>query len=175
MAILSTNEALAQDVSESVDEVERTSLNNLTTIVAIVSAFGVIGALVFNGITQLKEKKKQHYEIFKDLITEFVEIEDKASKLMDYMLMTTQQLNQYPIEIQYEVGTYRWKYLAFHDKIAHLALIGIIPKDVAGYYSLTFSSALLYMELEPNPELAKENYNYIIEWCKKENIEKSQI
>lgn len=65
---------------------------------------------------------------------------------------------------------YRWKYIQFHDKVAHLALKGVIPRSIPKYFSDTFPDALIFIEISAKPEQIKNASKYLLEWCRKENI-----
>ncbi|MDE1826671.1 MAG: hypothetical protein KGH83_03675 [Thaumarchaeota archaeon] len=135
--------------------------------------FGAIGALVFSGLTQRNQNKSQHYQIFKDFDEKMTALVEKGSVLGGMDLLPFEQLRLQPPEILQDVETYRWKYLEFHENLAHLALTKIIPKSIAEYYNLTFAVAYRYIELEYNPDLLRKELNNIMTWCNMKGIKPS--
>jgi hypothetical protein len=143
---------------------------DLIETVAIVSAFGVIGALIFNGLTLRKDQKSRHYQAFMDLETEREKIQLVFPKIRDMIDLTSTEVKKYPEERQIELKTYQWKFIQFHDKVAHLALTGVIPKSIAKYFKDTFPQALAMLDLSLNPDEVKKHTKYLHVWCKNENI-----
>ncbi len=168
---LTCNSVWAQNSSDT--SKENTPLqDSLTTVVSIIGIFGAIGALIFSGMSQRNQSKSQYYQIFKDLDDEYVKLVDGGSALGDLVKLPFSSLSLLDSQTVYEVEMYRWKYYTFHEKIAHLAITGMIPEEIARYYALTFSMTLLYMDLEQDPKKLQTELNFTMEWCKKENITK---
>ena len=142
----------------------------LTDIVAIVSALGVIGALVFNGLTLRRDQKSRHYQAFMDLQKERDEIQKKFPDIRDLLRLEESELKKHPEERQVECRMYKWKFIQFHDKVAHLALTGVIPKSIPKYFEDTFPTALDLMDFTPHPDKIKEYLKYVQKWCEQENI-----
>ncbi|QUC65321.1 hypothetical protein NsoK4_03490 [Nitrosopumilus sp. K4] len=139
-------------------------------IVGVVSALGVIGALVFNGITNLRDKKSRHYEIFQDLMKEYTQIQEVIPDIVKIASLDRAELKKQPETLQNKVRMYRWKFVQFHEKIAHLALTGIIPKEITQFFNETFPDAIKHIELSPNPEYIKELSPNLFNWCEQEKI-----
>lgn len=163
---------LIPSYSEAADEMLETEIQSEKTaiIVAIISAIGVIGALIFNGLTHLKETKSQHYQAFKDLEEEFTKIQEEFPKIRkwdnDHALVIQKQSENDFVS----VNMFRWKYVQFHEKVAHLAIQKIISKEIARYYHTTFPYALRYVDLVLDPEKVKSTCTFLYQWCEKEKI-----
>ncbi|MDE1767601.1 MAG: hypothetical protein KGI27_15210, partial [Thaumarchaeota archaeon] len=95
---------------------------SLTAIVAIISSLGVIGALVFNGITLRRDQKSRHYQAFMDLQKERDEIQKEYPEIRDVIRLNSTEIKNYPDDKQVKLKMYQWKIIQFHDKVAHLAL-----------------------------------------------------
>lgn len=143
----------------------------LIDYVAIISALGVIGALVFNGITNLRDKKSRHYQIFKDLNEEFTLIQENYPNFYKIVSLNEAELKKQPEDLQNQLRMYRWKFIQFHEKIAHLALTGVIPKKITLFFNDTFPDALRHIELAPKPEYLRELSPNLMKWCKQEKID----
>ena len=143
---------------------------SLTDLVAIISAFGVIGALAFTGITIRRDQQSRHYQMFMDLQKERDDIQKQFPEIRDLLLLNETDLKKHPEERQVKCRMYKWEYIQFHDKVAHLALTGVIPKSIPKYFEDTFPSALVFIDLAPHAEVVKEYTKYLQEWCKKEKI-----
>lgn len=65
---------------------------SLTAIVAIVSSLGVIGALVFNGLTIRKDQKSRHYQAFMDLQNERDAIQKEFPDIRAFLPLTEPEL-----------------------------------------------------------------------------------
>lgn len=169
-----TNEVWAQDVTGGSKD-NSTFQTDLATVVSIVGIFGAIGALTFNGITQLTQNKNQYYQIMKDFDEQYTKLGEIGAALDQFTGMPFEVLSRQSQEIVRDVELYRWKFYLFHEKIAHLALSSIIPKKIARYYKLTFALVLYYIDIDFTPDLIKKDLNNTLTWCEKENITKSDI
>ncbi len=157
----------------NVEVVTSSSLRqDVTVIVSIAGMFSAIGALVFSGISQSSQNKNQYYQILKDFEGEYIKLGEIESQLRDFVGMTFEELSTQPREIIEDVELYRWKFYQFHERMAHLALKGIIPKEIARYYVFSFGADLFYIEIDFNPEILKQELSYTMTWCKKEGIKK---
>lgn len=142
----------------------------LSTAIAIISALGVIGALIFNGITVRKDQKNRHYEIFVSLQKERDEIQESYPEIINLIDLKPEEVSKHPRTEQVKLRTYQWKFIQFHDKVAHLALKGIIPKNIPRYFVDTFPSALAMIDLAVDPEVVMKYTKYLQEWCIKEKL-----
>lgn len=153
--------------------VNSTSLReDVTVIVSIAGLFSAIGALVFNSLSQSSQNKNQYYQILKDFEGEYIKLGEIEVQLRDFVGMTFEELSRQPRETIEDVELYRWKFYQFHERIAHLALKGIIPKEIARYYVFSFGVDLFYIDIDFNPEILKQELSYTMTWCRNENIRK---
>ena len=143
---------------------------SLTAIVAIISALGVIGALVFNGLTLRRDQKSRHYQAFMDLQKERDEIQMVYPEIVDIIQLKPTEVANLPVERKNKLRTYQWKFIQFHDKVAHLALTGVIPKSIPKYFEDTFPSAFTMIDFAVQPDVVRESAKYLLEWCKREKI-----
>lgn len=122
----------------------------LTIIISLLTAIGVTGGLIFNGLMTRNHNKNQHYQILKELQDEFNKIDS-----MD------QKSNGYKVH-----------FVNFHEKIAHLGLNRIIPNEVISYFDGTFPRALLMIksELVQDATTISKVPNLIL-WCKINNFQ----
>ncbi|MDE1829673.1 MAG: hypothetical protein KGI25_05060, partial [Thaumarchaeota archaeon] len=93
-----------------------------------------VGALVFSSMSQVNQNKTQYYQIMKDFEEEYTKLAEIEVQLRDYAGMTFDEISRQPREVIEDVELYRWKFYQFHERLAHLALKGIIPKEIARYY-----------------------------------------
>lgn len=143
---------------------------NLTDVVAIVSAFGVIGALIFNGITLRKDQKTRYFSFLQDLQNEFIEI---AKRNRDVMKWDDSSIAEVLVKSPNDlvaINEYRWEFLLFHEKIAHFAIRKVISEEIAQYFRTTFSLSIRYVELSTDPDLLKSKLEFLYKWCEKEKI-----
>ena len=143
---------------------------SLTDIVAIVSAFGVIGALTFNGLTLRKDQKSRYYSFLQDLQNEFIEIAKRNREVMKWDDSTLAEITIKSPNDVVVVNEYRWEFLLFHEKIAHFAIRKVISEEIARYFQTTFSQSLKYVELSLDPDLLKSKLEFLYRWCEKEKI-----
>lgn len=143
---------------------------DLIEVVTIVSALGVVGALIFNSIAQLTSNKNRHYLALKDLEDEFSKIIESSSEINNWEDEPAAKIRMQSEADFVKVSMYRWKYIKFHEKVAHLAIRKIISKDIAQYFRRTFPYALQYVELSLDPEDIKSTCNFLYQWCKQEKI-----
>ena len=147
---------------------------NFTTIVAIVSVIGVIGALIFNGLNLRKDQKSRYYDAFKDLYHEMSIIYDQPRDVINAQFLDDEELKKLPKEIQDKTKKFRIAYVNFHEKVAHLVSMNIISKPIARFFSSTFSIALVLLDLLPKDE-EYEWCTYMRDWCSSEKIQKYDI
>ncbi|MGI0021636.1 MAG: hypothetical protein ACRD9Q_02130 [Nitrososphaeraceae archaeon] len=159
---------------QSAEPIAETNAESPYIIVAYISAGGVIGALIFNGLTHLKDKKSRYYQAFKDLEEERTKIQEPYAEFHELEWSTNAELEKMHGMLKNpavdKVKTYRWKHIQFHDKVAHLALSGIVSKEIARYFNDTFPYALAYIPLTPNPEEIRKLSPNLVSWCDKEGI-----
>ena len=143
---------------------------SLTAIVSIISALGVIGALLFNGLTIRQDQKSRHYQAFMDLQSERDKIQSEYPQIRDMMGLEPSEVDKYPEEKREQFRLYQWKFVQFHDKVAHLALTGVIPKSIPKYFEDSFPVALQMIDFAIKPDVVKKYTKHLQEWCKKENL-----
>ena len=117
-------------------------------IVSIITALGVAGGLILNGLSIRSKTKTEYYQILKELQDEFV--------VIDAMNHTTVQ--------------YRTKFMNLHEKIAHLSIKKIISDDIASYFDGTFPTALFYTSLHSNPTQIKKELPNLFKYCENKNF-----
>lgn len=148
---------------------------DFTTIVAVVSVIGVIGALIFNGLNLRKDQKSRYYDAFKDLYHEMSIIYDQPRDVIRVQFFDYDELKKLPKEIQDRTKKFRIDYVNFHEKVAHLVSMNIISKPIARFFSSTFPVALLFLDLLPKDAQGEEGGGYLRDWCKNEKIEKYKV
>lgn len=148
--------------------------NDVTVIVSVAGLCSAVGALVFSSISQASQNKNQYYQILKDFEVEYTKLGEIEVQLRSFVAMTFEELSRQPRETIEDVELYRWKYYQFHERMAHLALRGIIPKEIARYYALSFGVVLFYIEIDFDPQMLRRELAYIIRWCNDEGIEKTR-
>lgn len=153
-----TSESLRQDV---------------TMLVSIAGLFSAFGALVFSGLSRSSQNKNQYYQILKDFESEYSKLVEIESQLKEYVKMTFADLSRQPREVIEDVELYRWKFYQFHERLAHLALRGIIPKEIARYYSFSFRIDLHFIDIDFDPQALGQELVHTMRWCRDENLEKA--
>lgn len=146
-------------------------MSELGDTVAIISAIGVVGALTFTSLTLRRDQKIRYYNALKDLIDELTIIYDQPDELLRAQFANEEELKKLQKDLQEKIETFRWKHINFHEKVAHLAASGIIPKSIARYFSSTFQYALFFLDLAPLDDYY-ESSGIMREWCAKEGIQK---
>lgn len=144
----------------------------VTVLVSIAGLFSAIGAIVFNGLSQSSQNRNQYYQILKDFEIEYTKLAEIESQLKDYVWMTFDDLSREARETIEDVELYRWKFYQFHERLSHLALRGIIPKEIARYYVFSYGVNLAYIDIDFDPELLKKELFYTMRWCRLEGIQK---
>jgi len=141
--LLNFNNAYAQDA-----ETSGLSDSTIALYAVIVSILGMMGALIYNGISVKQTTKQSQYQIVKDLHEEFIELVTTGKKDQDHFIMN---------------------FINFHEKIAMLYQYKLIPKSFAKDFSNSFSESLYYINKYYQNE--KENQcRHTLEWCKKFKI-----
>ena len=107
-----------------------------------------------------------------DLQKERDDAQRKFGENWDLMALNETELAKHPDAIQVKIRLARWKYVQFHDKVAHLALTGVIPKSIPKYFEDTFPTAVLFIDLAPMSDYLREHCRYLMQWCEQENIQK---
>lgn len=159
----------------SVEVVSTTSVRQYVTVmISVAGLFSAIGAVVFNGLSQSSQNKNQYYQILKDFESDYTKLAEIEAQLKDYVWMTFEDLSREPRETIEDVELYRWKFYQFHERLSHLALRGIIPREIARYYVFSFGVDLAYMEIDFDPDLLKKELGYTMRWCRSEGITKSR-
>ena len=146
----------------------------VTVIVAVAGLFSAVGAMVFSGLSQSSHNKNQYYQILKDFESDYTRLVEIEAQLKDYVWMAFEDLSRQPREVIEDVELYRWKFFQFHERLSHLALRGIIPKEIARYYALSFGVDLAYIDIDFDPDLLKKELGYTIAWCRSEGITKTK-
>ncbi|HJU14512.1 MAG TPA: hypothetical protein VJ792_08680 [Candidatus Nitrosotalea sp.] len=146
----------------------------VTVLVSIAGLFSAIGAIVFNSLSQASQNKNQYYQILKDFEVEYTKLAEIESQLKDYVWMTFDELSREPRETIEDVELYRWKFYQFHERLSHLALKGIIPKEIARYYIFSYGVNLSYIDIDFDPDLLKKELSYTMRWCRQEGIRKTR-
>ena len=126
------------------------SESTTTLIVSIITALGVAGGLIFNAISTRNQTKIQHYQIIKELQTEFSEID----------------------ALKPGSSEYKERFVNLHEKIAHLAIYRIIPEEIASYFDGTFPRALLLVQSDIKSGIdVKKTLPNLISWCNVNNFQ----
>ena len=150
-----------------VDEIN----SQIALVVAIISAFGVIGALIFNGIQHFKDRKRHYFKIINDLEKEATSslsrIEHDIVMYSNYNKIQLMSLSEEDLK---KVTLFRWDVIRFSEKVAHLGIKKIIPNEIARYFNSYFAKALYFIDESENSEQIRKEVNFLIEWCHKENI-----
>ena len=119
-------------------------VEELPLIIAAIAAFVAAGGLIFNGITTRQQSKSNHYRIFKEIEEEYNKIDPRSVEIKKFITMDFAELEKQTDDIQGKVSQFRRDHGEFHEKIAYLTLKGIIPKDIAKFYDLSFAHSLFY-------------------------------
>ncbi|GEM_PF-2338736 len=146
----------------------------VTIIVSVAGLFSALGAIVFSGLSQSSQNKNQYYQILKDFETEYTKLAEIEAQLKDYVWMPFEDLSRQPRETIEDVELYRWKFYQFHERLSHLSLRGIIPKEIARYYVFSFGIDLAYIDIDFDPDLLRKELGYTMAWCRSEGITKAR-
>jgi len=121
------------------------SSNRFSTITAI----GVAGGLIINGLSTRSKTKNKYYQILKELQAEFDIINAMNHDDSDYIT----------------------KFINLHEKIAHLSIKKIISSDIASYFDGTFPRALLFASQTSISYTAdKAQVPNLYQYCKNKKI-----
>jgi len=122
-----------------------------TAIVASVTALGVAGGLILNGLSIRSKTKNEYYQILKELQDEFVTIDGTVDK-----------------DTNYET-----KIVNLHEKVAHLSIKKIISDDIASYFDGTFPRALYFAQNDPDHDIeeCKKQVPNLFKYCEDKNIQ----
>lgn len=145
---------------------------DITIVVSIAGMSSAAGALVFSSLSQVSQNKSHYYQIMKDFEEQYTNLAEIEVQLRDYVSMTFDEISRQPREVIEDVELYRWKFYQFHERLAHLALRGIIPKEIARYYVFSFGTDLFYIDIDFDPKVLKLQLSYTMTWCRIENIKK---
>lgn len=129
------------------------------TIVSAIAALIAAGGLFYTGFQFKKGSDTQYFATINEIAKELVTLENSQERNDDY-------------------ASFGAKYLNFLDRIAFLALKGIIPKDVAMYFTPNLAAALALLD-EPSwtklipkrrLDLYKQQLKYLKTWCANNDI-----
>ena len=120
----------------------------LTAIVAVITALGVAGGLILNGLSIRSKTKNEYYKILKELQDEFVAID----------------------ALRHEDPDYLSKLINLHEKIAHLSIKKIISEDIASYFDGTFPRALFYASQHEDMTQVKKEVPNLFKYCENKKI-----
>ncbi|QDI89211.1 hypothetical protein Nisw_06585 [Candidatus Nitrosopumilus sp. SW] len=112
-------------------------------IISAISAGAAGGGLIVSALSNKRQSKKQHLELLNELEKEIVIIERSRKTINEKAFLEN--------------------YGNIHEKIAYLALNGIIEPKIALYFRFSFNEL---QKLLDNPEYRefKEDYTYIQEF-----------
>ena len=122
----------------------------VSTTIAVIGTVIAAGGLFYTGYAQRVETKSKYVELINDFDDQISQKEKSPVRTNDYAVFAAEYLN-------------------IHEKIAHLVIKKIIPKEIAKYFVSSFEACRGILA-DPLYSKYADDLTYLVKWCKVNNV-----